>query len=101
MKVLTYRNRKLLDLASQAPECFHCRAPNHGQVVGAHANSQAMGKGGSHKAADIPAYLCQSCHDAYDGRSRGPIQHNDHEAWAWAAVKSLRWALETHPEVFR
>lgn len=98
---MTYRNRKLLDLAREVPECFHCRAPNHGQVIAAHANTQVMGKGTGHKAADIPAYLCHACHTSYDGQSKGAIQHNDHQAWAWAAVRSLRWVLENHPEVFR
>ena len=101
---MTYRNAKLLALAKEAPYCFRCRAPNGGQIIAAHANMESMGKGIGHKAADIPAYLCGDCHDIVDGRkrekdveiTRGALQAE----WCRAAVLSMRWALENHPEAF-
>lgn len=101
---MTYRNKKLLELAKHVPYCMRCRKPNTGQVVAAHANMQTMGKGMGIKAADIPAYLCNTCHDIVDGRVLHPDCTNarDRNAeWAMAAVHSLRWALENHPEVFQ
>lgn len=98
-----YRNKKLLSLAKDVPHCMRCRTQNYGQVVAAHANMQMMGKGMGIKAADVPAYLCQTCHDAIDGRTSnsGMGTHEKHAEWAIAAVLSLRWALENRPEVFK
>lgn len=97
----TYRNPKLLALARIAPRCFGCGTPNDGTVVGAHANMQSMGKGTGHKAADLPAFVCVRCHDAIDGRtSEHKSRSARNAAWSEAAIHSLRWALENHPEVF-
>ncbi len=98
---MTYRNRKFLAIVKRSPQCFGCGRSNDGTVVGAHSNSQMMGKGMGHKAADLVAALCADCHSGYDGRAPGAIIHNSHEQWAWAAIRTMRWALETHPEVFR
>lgn len=98
-KVPVYRNRKLLGLARIAPKCFCCNRDNDGTVVAAHANMQSMGKGMGIKAADVVAFLCRDCHDLVDGRSSRLRAPND--AWAMAAVHSMRWAIENHPEVFR
>ena len=69
----TYRNPSLLALARHAPHCMNpgCRANQEGQVVAAHSNSLAHGKGMGHKAHDIPAYLCDRCHHLVDGRPEG------------------------------
>jgi hypothetical protein len=98
---VAYRNNKLLKLAKEAPHCFHCGTENFGQVVACHSNSLAMGKGISLKAADLPAFLCNRCHDLQDGRTPGWTIEEKLNNWAWAALKSIRWALEDHPEVFR
>ena len=98
----TYRNKKLLELARLAPRCFCCGYDNDGTVVAAHANTQEMGKGMGHKAADVPAFVCSYCHDGIDGRSDlFDNRYERWEAWAVAAIKSMRWALEEHPEVFK
>lgn len=96
---MTYRNPKLLALAKKAPVCFRCGCWNQGQVVGAHANLQSMGKGMGHKAADVVAYLCYECHSWVDG-GKDKAEKRNHE-WAMAAVHSMRWVLEHHPEVFK
>jgi len=98
---MTYRNPKLLALAPESPRCFACGRDNDGTVVGAHANQQSMGKGMGKKAADLPAFVCHRCHDAIDGRTNEYKTRSDrNSAWDRAAIHSLRWALETHPEVF-
>ena len=97
---MTYRNPKLLALAREVPRCFCCGRDNDGTIVGAHANMQEMGKGTGFKAADLTAYICSKCHDLIDGRSPGWGSLNRKFEWYRAATLSLRWALETHPEVF-
>lgn len=80
---------------------MYCKTENHGNVVAAHSNSQAMGKGMGHKAADIPAYLCADCHDLYDGRRPSTATATEkYQMWCSAALLSMRWALENHPKVF-
>jgi len=101
MPRMTYRNPKLLALAREAPRCFACGRDNDGTVVAAHANQQSMGKGTGIKAADLPAFVCHRCHDAIDGRTgEHKTRSARNAAWNEAAIHSLRWALETHPEVF-
>ena len=98
---MIYRNPKLLKLAKEAPYCFACRSPNTGTVVAAHANMQSMGKGMGLKAADIVAFICHSCHAEIDGTKPGADRAKAQAEWALAAVHSMRWALENHPEVFQ
>lgn len=98
---MTYRNPALLDLARHAPRCFCCGQANDGTVVAAHANLIELGKGMGIKAADIPAFLCHVCHDLIDGRDSRWDRVKRTDEWYRAAVLSMRWALENHPEVFR
>jgi len=50
----TYRNRKLLDMIRESPECMHCGRYNDGTVVAAHSNQLRDGKGKSIKAHGLP-----------------------------------------------
>jgi hypothetical protein len=62
---LTYRNRKLLDLARDQA-CVMCGAQD-GTVVAAHSNLQEHGKGMGLKAHDgMAAWLCHRCHSQLD-----------------------------------
>ena len=97
----TYRNKKLLALARLAPRCFCCGHDNDGTIVAAHANVQSLGKGMGHKAADIPAFVCMYCHDKIDGRIIDWCADYSQKEWYRAAVHSMLWALEEHPEVFK
>lgn len=67
-----------------------CNVPNHGQVVGAHSNRQKDGKGMGLKAHDLVAYLCENCHDRYDGRTTPGMSH---EEWLEALYASVIWLL--------
>ncbi len=88
-----YRNRKLLDVAHEAP-CFMevpsvCQSGVHPSVP-AHSNSQRHGRGVGHKSHDVfVAAACGPCHDWYD---RGPAPREEKEArfargleryWLW------------------
>lgn len=62
---MTYRNRKLLDLA-KGQRCVMCGADD-GTVVSAHSNLGEHGKGFAIKADDcMVAWLCYRCHTEYD-----------------------------------
>jgi hypothetical protein len=66
---MTYRNKKLLELARQIP-CTLCGVED-GTIVAAHSNQQKDGKGTGIKSADYRiASLCYKCHMELDqGRS--------------------------------
>lgn len=58
---MTFRSRKLLDLARDQ-SCQHC-GHQDSSVVAAHSNLQVHGRGMSHKSHDgMHAWLCQTCH---------------------------------------
>ena len=95
-KVGPYRNQALLDLAQLAPYCMNpaCRTQQHGQVVACHSNHLRHGKGRGIKAHDLPAFLCDHCHDLLDGRA-GNLTPSEkdalffeafYETWAWIAL---------------
>lgn len=99
---MTYRNRKILDLASNAPMCFHCGKYNDGTVVAAHSNSQSMGKGMGHKSHDWAiAYVCQRCHDEIDGRAEKLSRDERHAMWLIAHFKTMEWLFSTEAIVVK
>lgn len=62
---MTYRNRKILDLAEDRP-CMNCGAQDK-TVVAAHSNMQEHGRGHAHQAHDCyVAWLCWRCHSWLD-----------------------------------
>ena len=98
---MSFRNPKLLWLAKDCPECMRCRAWNEGQVVACHSNSIRDGKGRGVKAHDIPAYLCQACHDRADGRSNPELTQEARDLeFYYSVYRSMLWLLqEGHLEV--
>lgn len=90
---MTYRNRKLLDLANGAP-CMSCGAQD-GTVIAAHANWSDFGKGMSHKASDAAiAFMCRTCHAEIDQGAR-LTKAERRSKWVEAAVKTWVWLVET------
>ena len=73
----SYRNQALRDLAPKIPFCVRCHVHNVGQVVGAHSNRIADGKGQGIKAHDLLAYVCDTCHAELDGPGDRQARHND------------------------
>ena len=66
---MTYRNRKLLDLA-KGQRCVMCGADDW-TIVSAHSNLSEHGKGFGIKADDsMVAWLCHRCHSEYDQGSK-------------------------------
>jgi hypothetical protein len=92
---MTYRNRKLLDLARDCPHCMSCRSHNDGSVVAAHSNSQEFGKGMGIKASDAAiAFLCDDCHSLVDGRT-GKLDRFERETMFYkASMKTYVWMME-------
>ena len=90
-----YRNPKILRHA-KGQEC-QMKLPgvcngNPETVVAAHSNSFDDGKGMGTKSHDLfVAYLCDSCHSAYDGQRKVPWMDRYHieEAFYRAMRKTL------------
>ena len=99
---MPYRNPRLLQLAHHAPQCFLCSRTDTETVVAAHAvMGGSLGKGMGQKPADVVAFVCGPCHDWIDGRVKSESTlRQRHAHWSDAAVRSMAWALEHHPEVF-
>lgn len=77
---MNWRSKKLTQSAKHE-SCVSCGADD-GTIVWAHSNQQTHGKGMGIKAHDLfGAYLCQRCHDAYDGRSDGAIDWINKQEW--------------------
>ena len=91
---MTYRNPYLLKLAAKAPCCMSCDAPNAGQVVAAHSNHHADGKGMGIKASDaMIAFLCGDCHMTIDqGKASRELKR---AAWVEAYMRTMRWLVES------
>src|SRR3972149_6637332 len=93
---MTCRSSKLLAYAQYSPCCMSCKSPNVGQIVAAHSNRQEHGKGMSIKSSDAAiAYLCDGCHDHYDGR-KGKLNKLECDSMFYkAALNTYVWLLET------
>lgn len=92
---MTYRSRKLLDAAKQAPRCFACGRHNDGTVVMAHANWHEYGKGAGHKAHDwAVAAICYECHTSLD-QGAHMTKEQRKESWIAAHVRTLAWLFDS------
>lgn len=92
---MTYRNRKLLDLARECPECMGCHRPNDGTVVAAHSNQLRDGRGMGHKAADYRvAFLCGTCHSEID-QGKSMSREEKVAFWERAYRNTIAWWFES------
>lgn len=89
---MSFRSKKLLDAAKGAP-CMICGSVY--TTVAAHANSVALGKGTGIKVPDYyVAYLCQTCHDLYDGRRGALTKDEKEEMWVTAYLRTVKYWFE-------
>lgn len=95
LKTKIFRNRKLLDLAKKAPQCFLCECPNDETVIMAHSNQYRDGHGKGLKSSDAAiAALCSVCHFSIDsGKDWTRMQKI--EAWEKAHRATMRWLIES------
>ena len=64
---MTYRNRKLLDLAHKLHDCPLCNKFSVDGLEPAHSNQGRHGKGMGQKSADhFHAAICHDCHSLLD-----------------------------------
>ena len=91
---MTYRNRKLLDLARCQP-CVMCGSAD-GTVVAAHSNLLEHGKGKGLKAHDgMMAWLCYRCHSELDqGRKMSKEERRDFMLTAICRTYEQMWNQE-------
>lgn len=88
---MTYRNRKLLDLAHEAPCCAQFPHRCNGKSIPAHSNQQAHGRGYAHKTDDqFHAAVCPEAHDFLDGRKGGWTKEEKASEWDRAYIATQR-----------
>ena len=90
---MTYRSRKLLDIARESPRCFCCGHANNGTVVAAHANGSEYGKGMGNKSHDWAiAFCCHECHSQID---QGSLSRDERKAmWLRAHIRTMEWLFD-------
>ena len=91
---MTYRNRKLLDLAHEAP-CFVNIAKPCGNdpSVPAHSDMLKHGRGVGHKSGDqFAVSCCPNCHAKFTREFLGRDQYA--EIWLQAHERFLTWMFE-------
>ena len=93
---MTYRNRKLLDVAHTAPCMFQIHGVCESGLnpsVPCHSNMQRHGRGFSHKSADAYAPAgCTACHAWYD-TGKASREEKEH-AFILALERWWLWLLE-------
>lgn len=92
---MTYRNRKLLDLAHDMPCMASFAHECQGLSVPCHSNEHLWGRGFSHKAPDWAyAAMCPVAHDYVDGRRGGWAKSSKHAEWLFAYIKTQNYLWE-------
>jgi hypothetical protein len=83
-----FRSAKLLASAKDQA-CTYCGDRN-GTTVSCHSNRAAQGKGLGIKAPDYyVAWLCQHCHDLYDGRIGRLTREECDKLWMRAHMRTV------------
>jgi hypothetical protein len=93
---MTYRNRKLLDVAHQAPCMLRLGVPGCGTnpSVPCHSDALRHGRGAGHKSSDALAVAgCPACHAAFTRANLG----RDGYEWAWmqAMERYTEWLWQS------
>ncbi len=97
---MTYRNRKLLDLAHQLSTCLvqgpTCIGHEPNGLQPAHANWSYLGRGIGHKSGDVFAASCRACHAYIDGSA----PRAEREYWwlrgaakTWLTLMERQWLV--------
>lgn len=92
---MTHRDRKLLDLAHEAPCMLQLGVPGCGQYpsVPCHSDSLEHWRGVGHRSPDCLAVAgCPSCHAAFTRQHLGRAGYL--EAWGRAMARYLVWLWE-------
>lgn len=89
-----YRNRKLLNIAKECPNCMCCGRHNDGTVVAAHSNQMRDAKALGRKSHDFRvAYMCDACHYLVDD---GPQSREQKiSIWEEAHRATIGWLFLT------
>lgn len=92
---MTYRNRKLLDVAHEAPCMLRITQPcGKNASVGCHSDMLRHGRGVGHKSADLYAVPgCPACHAAFTRERLGRAGYD--EVWGRAFEEWMLWLWES------
>lgn len=89
---MSFRSKRLCQSAD-GQCCPLCGA--YGTTIAAHANRVALGKGTGIKAPDFyAAWMCQICHDLYDGRIGKLTKAEKDEMWMTAYLRTVKQWFE-------
>lgn len=95
---MTYRNRKLLDLAHDMPCCakFKHDCNDHNGCEPAHSDMQIFGRGIGHKTPDWAfAAMCPNAHREVDPKLNPKFDRDSrHMEWMRAFVETQNWIWE-------
>ena len=95
---MTYRNRKLLNLAHSMPcmASFPHQCTQHQGCEPAHANGLIWGKGVGFKAPDhYFASMCHNAHDAIDNKLNKTLSADERpQEWLRAYISTQDWLWE-------
>ena len=83
---MTYRNRKLLDLAHKLNDCPICGKYSPEGLEPMHSNQQRHGRGFGHKSADH--FHAAGCHDCHTKIDSGMLSREEKEAMWLRAFES-------------
>jgi hypothetical protein len=92
---MTYRNRKLLDIAHDAPCMLRLDVAGCGEhpSVPCHSDMLIHGRGAGHKSHDCLAVAgCPACHAAFTRSNLG--REGYEQAWAQAFARYVVWLFE-------
>jgi len=92
---MTYRNRKLLDLANKCHECMSCGKYNTGGIlVACHSNQLRDGKGKGLKAQDYRIFFgCAACNELLDNGRQ--TREQNVAMFEEAHRKTIAWLFES------
>lgn len=92
---MTYRNRKLLNIAHDMPCCaqFPHECVDRNGCEPAHADWQIFGRGVGHKSADWAfAAMCHNAHRMISAQVNPPFDREQRQTeWLRAYVKTQDW----------
>lgn len=92
---MTHRNRKLLDVAHDAPCFLHIVTCSSGQVVPCHSDQLEDGRGVGHKSHDCLAIPgCVACHAKFTREFLGRDQYDHIHARAFKRYSVWLWENE-------
>jgi hypothetical protein len=75
--------------------CPLCGAAQPDGCIPAHSNDLEFRGMGLKSSDALVAFICNSCHDIIDGRTRGTPKEEKRALWVKAFLRTMVWLWET------